>query len=142
MAVPRALRILLVTLGLGLAACSTSTTHGVAPPATGTGIGQASPFPSANLVDVSCASTSMCAAIGINFDSTATAAPLATSSDGGLSWVLDHSDAPAGVKLTSVACGPGGCLAVGRSLAGALVYRLSPGGSSLYRPAHLRRRLP
>jgi hypothetical protein len=96
----------------------------------GTGTGQASPFLNANLVDVACSSTSLCAAVGINFDSKATTAPMASSSDGGLTWSLDRSEAPVGTKLTSVACGPGGCLSIGRSLAGALVYRLQSGSTS------------
>ncbi len=130
MAALRPLQIATAALGLLLAACTTTSSSGVSAPKAGTGIGQASPFLNANLVDVACASTQQCAAVGINFDGAAASAPLTSSTDGGLGWSLDTSAAPAGTKLTSVACGPVGCLSIGRSLAGSLVYRLDPEASS------------
>ena len=115
-----------------MAACGTSssTTAELAAPKTGNGTGQASPILGANLVDVACATTNLCAAVGIGFDPKSETAPFASSSDGGLSWRSDNSSGPANTKLTSVACGPTGCLAVGRSLLGALVFRLGSGSTS------------
>lgn len=130
MASPRALRVAFAALCVGVAACSSAAPGGVSAPKARTGTGQGAPFFTANVTGVSCASTSLCAAVGINFDSSAKGAPLASSTDGGLTWTLDHSVASADTEFTSVACGVDGCLSVGRSLAGALVYRLAPGSTS------------
>ena len=97
-------------------------------------MGQASPMLGANLVDVACSATNLCAAVGIGFDPKSETAPFASSSNGGLSWSTNNSSAPANIKLTSVACGPSGCLSVGRSLLGVLVYRLAV-GSTTWSPA-------
>jgi hypothetical protein len=125
------LALALGALVLSLGACtSTEAAPGVAAPKTGTGTGQASPLLDANLAQVACAPTGLCAAVGTAFDPSATSAAVASSDDGGLSWARDQASAPGKTSLTSVGCGPQGCLAVGRSLAGALVYRLVDRASS------------
>ena len=114
--------VVLVAAACNSSGSSASSTTGLSTPDVGTGIGQPSPFLGANLSDVSCGSTLLCAAVGTSFDPNPVSAIVASSADGGLSWAKSSGISPASTNFLSTSCAATLCMAIGRSLLGGLVF--------------------
>jgi hypothetical protein len=115
--------VMLLTAACGSSSSSSSSSAvSVAAPPTGTGVGQPSPFLGANLSDVGCGSTQLCAAVGTSFDPEPTSATVAISADGGLSWAKSTGITPPSTNFLSTTCAAKICMTIGRSLLGGLVY--------------------
>ena len=101
-------------LAIVATACGTPKKAGVnGVPDAGTGIGQPSPFLSANLSTISCGSGNLCAAGGAPFEGGAATPILAYSHTSGAKWSPARSTSGAGATITSTACAATRCVAVG-----------------------------
>ena len=119
-------------LALGLSACSAPKKAGPNGAAvSGTGVGQPSPFLSANLTTLSCGPGSLCSAGGTPFESGAATPLLAFSHTAGAKWSPARTSTGAGATITSTACAARRCLAIG--VVDALPLLLSISASSTTR---------